>query len=201
MELPSKAVQSGSSLTTKQRIAAGSGPCVAPKPKPLQTIPKLLTNLTFKKKPPEAKDPPSATSLASKKTLFENEPLSASSVQPSGSLNQEPSSTTISFQKKPFENEPFSASDIETGPSATTPVGASPSSATKQTTKEPSVIAPGWEYNAETFEAVDDNPPPPSSAPLIQHQLAKPAPPRRAPQKAADDFLQSLSLDMPGYVS
>lgn len=157
MELPSKAVQSGSSLTTKQRIAAGSGPCVAPKPKPLQAIPKpkLLTNLTFKKKPPEAKDPTSATSLAFKKTHFENEPLSASGVQPSGALTQEP-----------FENEPFSASDVGTGPSATTPVGASPSSTTKQTTKEPSVIAPGWEYNAETFEAVDDNPPPPSSAPL-----------------------------------
>lgn len=201
MELPSKAVQSGSTLSTKQRIAAGSGPSVAPKPKPLQTIPKLLTGLSFKKKPPEAKDPSFATSPSFKKP-FENEPLLGSGMQPSGPSTKEPSSTTSSFKKKPFENESFWASDVEpSDPSTTTPIGAGPSSATKQTIEEPSAIVSDCEYNAEVFEAVDDNPPPPSPAPLIQHQLAMPAPPKRASEKAADEFLQSLSLNMPGLNS
>ncbi|KAG1885640.1 hypothetical protein F4604DRAFT_1951840 [Suillus subluteus] len=207
IELPSNAVQSGSTLSTKQRIAAGSGPSVAPKPKPLQTIPKLLTGLSFKKKHPEAKDPSSATSSSFKKP-FENEPLSAGGIQPSGPSTKEPSSTTSSFKKKPFENETISASDVEpsgastagveAGPSTTTPVWAGPSSATKQTIEEPSA---DWNYNTEMFEAADDNPPPPSPAPPIQHQLAKPAPPKRASEKAADEFLQSLSLNMPGLNS
>ncbi|KAG2117854.1 uncharacterized protein F5147DRAFT_250608 [Suillus discolor] len=179
IDLPSKAVQSGSTLSTKQRIAAGSGPSVAPKPKPLQTIPKLLTGLSFKKKPLEAKDPSSATSPSFK------EPLS-----------------TISSFEKPFENEPFSATNAESSdPSTTTPVGVDPSSATTQMIEEPSTIVSGWEYNTEMFAAADDDPPPPSSVPLIQHQLANPAPPKRAPEKAADEFLQSLSLNMPRYVS
>ncbi|KAG1867800.1 hypothetical protein DFJ58DRAFT_113070 [Suillus subalutaceus] len=207
IELPSNAVQSGSTLSTKQRIAAGSGPSVAPKPKPLQTIPKLLTGLSFKKKHPEAKDPSSTTSSSFKKP-FENEPLSAGGIQPSGPSTKEPSSTTSSFKKKPFENETSSASDVEpsgasttgveAGPSTTTPVWAGPSSATKQTIEEPSA---DWNYNAEMFEAADENPSPPSPAPPIQHQLAKPAPPKRASEKAADEFLQSLSLNMPGLNS
>jgi hypothetical protein len=202
IDLPSKAVQSGSTLSTKQRIAAGSGPSVAPKPKPLQTIPKLLTGLSFKKKLPEAKDPLSATS-SSFKQPFENEPLSAGGMQPSGPPAKELSSTTNTFKKKTFENEPCLASDVEpsgasttveASPSTTIPVWAGPS----QTVEEPSA---NWDYNTEIFETADDNLPPPSPAPLIQHQLAKPAPPKRASEKAADEFLQSISLNMPGLNS
>ncbi|KAG1757323.1 hypothetical protein EDB19DRAFT_1656858 [Suillus lakei] len=179
IELSSKAVQSGSTLTTKQRIVAGSGPSVAPRPKPLQTNPpKLLTGLSFKKKPPEAKDPSPATSMPFKKRPFENEPLSASGVEPSG-----PSTT-----------------GVEAGPSTTTPVvAAGPSSATKQAIDKPSAIVSDWEYNSEMFEAADDNPPPPSPAPLIQHQLAKPVPPKTDLETAADEFLGSLN--MPGLNS
>jgi len=167
IDLPSKAVQSGSTLSTKQRIAAGSGPSVAPKPKPLQTIPKLLTGLSFKKKLPEAKDPLSATS-SSFKQPFENEPLSAGGMQPSGPPAQELSSTTNTFKKKTFENEPCLASDVEpsgasttveASPSTTIPVWAGPS----QTVEEPSA---NWDYNTEIFETADDNLPPPSPAPL-----------------------------------
>lgn len=204
IELPSKAVQSGSALSTKQRISAGSGPSTAPKPKPLQTIPKLLTGLSFKKKPPEAKDPLSAPSPSFTKP-FENEPLSASGIQPSG-LSTKESSTTSSL-KKPFENKPFPASDVEPSglstlsveadPSTTTPIEAGPSSATKQTVEEPSAIVSDWEYT-NVSEAADDDPPPPPPTPLIQHQLAKPASPKRASEKAADEFLRSLSLNIPG---
>ncbi|KAG1755035.1 uncharacterized protein EDB91DRAFT_1214314 [Suillus paluster] len=68
----------------------------------------------------------------------------------------------------------------------------------KQTVEEPSAIAsPPWEDDTIMIEANDNPPPPPK--PVIQHQLAKPVPPKRASEIAAEAFLGSLN--MPGLNS
>lgn len=85
MDLPAKAAQSGSALTTKQRIAAGSGPSTATKPKPLQQAqPKLLTGLSFKKKPTDAKEASSVIDQSFERKSNEKDASSTSNAQASG---------------------------------------------------------------------------------------------------------------------
>ncbi|OJA18806.1 hypothetical protein AZE42_00847 [Rhizopogon vesiculosus] len=173
MGLPSQAVQSGSALATKQRIAAGSSSSAATKPKPLQQAhSKLLTGLSFKKKPHEAKDAASASDHLSH----------------------------MSMERKSSEKEASSMTDVQ-APSPFTSglpgVAAGSSSVTKQTVDEPFYPALSLaDPDVVTFE-VDYNPapapPPPTPA------VAKPVPPKRASEIAADEFLGSLN--MPGLNS
>ncbi|OAX44859.1 hypothetical protein K503DRAFT_795147 [Rhizopogon vinicolor AM-OR11-026] len=175
MGLPSQAVQSGSALATKQRIAAGSSSSAATKPKPLQQAhSKLLTGLSFKKKPHEAKDAVSAPDRLSH----------------------------ISLERKSSEKEASSMTDVQApGPSTSglPGVGAGSSSVTKQTMDEPFYpVFPLADPDVGMFE-VDYNTAPPPPMPAVQEQLAKPVPPKRASEIAADEFLGSLN--MPGLNS
>jgi hypothetical protein len=142
MDLPAQAAQSGSALTTKQRIAAGSGPSAATKRKPLQQAPpKLLTGLSFKKKPTDAKEASSVTER----------------------LSQQP------FERKSNEKDASSTSNAQASDPSTTGlpgVGASYSSVAKQTVDEPfSPVSPFVDPDAVMFE-VDDITAPPSPPPV-----------------------------------
>jgi len=134
MDLPAKAIHSGSALATKHRIAAGSGSSAASNPKlPQQTHSKLPASLTFKKKPPDAKDTSSPTDRLSH----------------------------LSSERKSNEKEFSSMSNVQASGSSTAghPGVAGPSSASKQTVDEP----PHFE-NAAVFEVDNVAAPPPTPA-------------------------------------